>query len=174
MGWRWFGSQRHPVFCRASALGAEPTPHFLQGLDSSEPSGPLRFTRWRCLVQGRTSTIPGPAAARAAAGLFLQGGASLYMADPGADPGWNPIFYRSPVREVHFPKMAPDADPAGEPIFCRQRAPLCPLLKPDPCRIHHACHVSRIGSMRIHVADPCRFPIFYRSKKAPRVHLLKF
>ena len=112
MGWRWFGSQRHPVFCRASALGAEPTPH------------------------------------------FLQGGANLYMADPGADPGWNPIFYRSPVHEVHFPEVAPDADPAGEPIFCRQRAPLCPLLKPDPCRIHHACHVSGIGSMRIHVAGP--------------------
>ena len=134
---------------------------FLQGLDSSGPSGPLRFTTWRCLAQGRPSTIHRPAVALAAAGpYFLQGGVNLCMADPGADPGRNPMFYKSQVHEVHFPELAPEADPAGEPISCRLRAPLCPLLKPDPCRIHHACHVSGIGSMRIHVADPCRFPIF--------------
>ena len=106
--------------------------------------------------------------------LFFTGWREPYIADPTPDPGQNLIFYRSPVREPHLHKKDPDADPAGEPIFYRLRAPPCKLINPDPCRIHHACHVSDIGSIRIHVADPCRNPSFYMSRRAPRLHLLKF
>ena len=105
--------------------------------------------------------------------LFFAGWREPYIADPTPDPTQNLIFYRSPVHDAHFRKMDPGVDPAGEPIFYRLRAPPCKLINPDPCRIHHTFHVSDIGSIRIHVADPCRNPSFYRSKKAPRVHFFK-
>ena len=44
----------------------------------------------------------------------------------------------------------------------------------DPCRIHHACYICGNGSMRIHVADPPQNVVFYSSKEASGLHLLKF